>query len=213
MNYSLLVCAAALTCAATSANAFSINKSEMATAKKWADKPAFSFVYNGKSSKQFLDKWTLKDTSKKLDKNRTQRELAWTDPGTKLVVRCVSIQYKDFPTVEWTLYFQNKGSADTPIIENIQALDTQLVKTDGEFILHHFVGSPCQRNDYAPLEDTLGPSVEKRISAAGGRPTNTDMSYFNLEWAGQGLIIVVGWPGQWAATFTRDSGNGLNIIA
>ena len=37
-------------------------------------------------------------------------------------------------------------------------------------------------NDYGPLETALGAGVKKRISAAGGRPTNSDMSYFNLEW-------------------------------
>ena len=35
--------------------------------------------------------------------------------------------------------------------------------------------------------------------------------YFNLEWPGEGLIIVIGWPGQWAAQFMRDAGEGLRV--
>ena len=209
---------AALVSTCTSAGAMTITAGEMATARKWAAKPPFSFVYEGQSSDKLLEKWAYKETSRKLDKNRTQRELTWADPKTGLVVKCVTIQYKDFPTVEWTLHFKNSGSNDTPIIENIQPLDTQLTRandksTENEFVLHHFVGSPCQRNDYQPLQTTLGPSNNKRFSAAGGRPTSSDMSYFNLEWGGQGLIVVVGWPGQWAATFARDDSNGLSVRA
>ncbi len=212
------LCAAALVCASTSACALNVTADEMSSARKWADRPPFSFVYGGQSSDKLLGQWPLKKATKKLDKNRTQRELVWTDPKTNLVVRCDIVQYSDFPTAEWTLHFENKGSTDTPIIESIQALDTRLARAksssaEGEFVLHHFVGSPCQRNDYQPMEVRLGPSESKRFSAAGGRPTSSDMSYFNLQWQDQGLIVVVGWPGQWQATFTRDDANGLQIQA
>ena len=51
------------------------------------------------------------------------------------------------------------------------------------------------------------------MTAAGGRPTNTDWSYFNVEWPGQGLIVAVGWPGQWAAELARDGARGLHLRA
>jgi alpha-galactosidase len=59
----------------------------------------------------------------------------------------------------------------------------------------------------------LGPGAVKRITAAGGRPTNSDLSYFNLQWGKQGVIIVVGWPGQWAAEFARDQGRAVRVRA
>jgi len=37
--------------------------------------------------------------------------------------------------------------------------------------------------------------------------------YYNVEWSGRGMIVVVGWPGQWAAQFTRDEGIGLQVTA
>ena len=58
---------------------------------------------------------------------------------------------------------------------------------------------------------TLEPKSEHRFAPAGGRPTSVGFPYFNLEWPGEGLIVVIGWPGQWAAQFTRDAGDGLRV--
>ena len=206
--------------------AVTVTPTEMTEARQWvaghlegageSNAPAlpFSFRYGGRPSADFLKGCKYDHSSKKLDEQRTEHTIAWNDPGSGLSARCVVVEYHDFPTVEWTLYFKNTGSADTPIMEDIQPLDLRLSRAEkGEFILHHNVGSPCAPNDYQPLVTTLGPKATKRVGAAGGRPTNSDMSYFNLEWAGEGLIAVVGWPGQWAAQFTRDAGRGLQLRA
>ena len=96
-----------------------------------------------------------------------------------------------------------------PILSKIQALDIRIDRSDnGEFLLHHNVGSPANGNDYGPLQTPLGPGVSKHLGGSGGRPTNTDWSYFNLEWGGEGVIVAVGWPGQWAAEFVRDASEG-----
>ena len=176
--------------------------------------PPFSFTYGGQPSAALLPAWERKHASRKLDDQRTEHVVTYTDPKTGLVLRCVAIEYHDFPTVEWTLYFRNGGKADTPILADIQALDAQIVRGGKqEFLLHHAIGSPCSKGDYGPLQSELKPNSSKRIAAAGGRPTNSDWSYFNLEWGQEGLIVVVGWPGQWAATFARDGGTTLRIRA
>jgi alpha-galactosidase len=176
--------------------------------------PPFSFTFEGKASAELLPAWELKRTARKLDDQRTARTLTYTEPKTGLVLRCEAIEYHDFPVVEWTLYFRNSGSSDTPILERILSLDIRLERgKDAEFLLHHNVGSPADGSDYGPLETPLGKGATKRISAAGGRPTNSDLSYFNMQYGAEGLIVVVGWPGQWAAEFARDQGNGLQIRA
>ncbi|MCY2989096.1 MAG: alpha-galactosidase [Planctomycetota bacterium] len=177
--------------------------------------PLFSFTYGDQPSSQLLKTWKVERNSKQLDQNRTQWSIVYTDPQTGLVVRCVAIAYHAFPTVEWTVTFQNAGPADTPILANIQALDLQFARGHyGEFLLHHAVGSPAAVNDYQPLATELFPKTEKRIGAAGGRPTNSDLSYFNLEVpTGSGVIIAVGWPGQWSSLWTRDDDVGLRVRA
>ena len=179
------------------------------------ENPPFSFVYDGQPSSTLLKGWEVQRASRALDPQRTERTLIYTDPKTGLIVRLVGIEYRDFPTVEWTVYFKNPGEKPTPILEKIQALDMNFARGHyGEFLLHHAVGSPCAQNDYAPLETLLEPKTDKRIGAAGGRPTNSDLSYFNLEVpTGHGVIVVVGWPGQWSSLWSRDGEVGLRVQA
>ncbi|MBN2296534.1 MAG: hypothetical protein JXM70_29165, partial [Pirellulales bacterium] len=115
--------------APTIARAVSVTAEEKVDAKQWFEaqfthpSPPFSFFYDGKSSAELLKTWKCENTEKKLDDNRTQHTLTWTDTKTGLEVRCVAVKYNDFPIVEWTIYFKNTGNVDTPIIKDIQALD------------------------------------------------------------------------------------------
>jgi alpha-galactosidase len=227
---------ASLLSASFSVHAVTVAPDELAAARRWtaarfegvvpgkAAELPFSFVYGGRTSAELLKGWALERSSTNVEpghpaanargKNLTEHTLKWADPKTSLEVRCVLVEYHDFPTVEWTLYIKNTGSNDTPILENIQALDIKVDRGDtGEFLLHHNVGSPANGNDYGPLETPLLPGKTMRVGAAGGRPTNSDWSYFNLQWPGEGLIVAVGWPGQWAADFVRDQARGLELRA
>ena len=174
----------------------------------------FSFRFDGKDSTEFLKHWRQERGSRKLDATRTEHVVTYTDPQSGLSVRCVGVAYSDFPVIEWTVYLKNTGSVPTPIVEQLQAIDTKFVRTpEGEFLLHHSKGSPNSATDFQPLTTFLGLRNEKRFVAAGGRPTDADLSYFNLEWAKQGVIVGLGWPGQWAAAFTRDLQRGIRIAA
>jgi alpha-galactosidase len=176
--------------------------------------PPFSFFYDGKPSTELLKQWQVRQETQKLDTQRTEHTLVYTEPANHLQIRCVFVEYHNFPTVEWTVYFKNTGPNDTPLIEKIQALDVELSRSnEGDFLLHHNVGSPANGNDYGLQETQLGRNVTKHLSGAGGRPTNKDWSYFNLEWSGEGVIVAVGWPGQWAAEFVRDNARGLQLRA
>jgi alpha-galactosidase len=177
--------------------------------------PPFSFTYNGKPSTEFLGTWKTERKVVQLDDRRTAHTVTYSDPAGGLVVRCEAIEYRDFPTAEWTLYFRNTSKAVTPIIENIQSLDIRWARnTDKEFLLHHNIGSPADGTDYTALETVLSLNSTKRIGAKGGRSTGSDMSYFNLERnKSEGLIAVVGWPGQWAADFIRDVDRGIRLRA
>jgi alpha-galactosidase len=215
------------------AGAVTATPDELAAARRWiaarfdgkppetqsalfAATPPFSFVYDGRASSDYLKEWKLErgdPSPSPADPRCMLRPLTWTDPRTGLQLRCVVREYEDFPVVEWTLHFKNRATNDTPILENIQALDLDFDSYKPGYLLHHNIGSPANGNDYGPLETRLMPRDSKRLGGARGRPTNADWSYFNLEWSGQGLIVAVGWPGQWAAEFTNVAALGLHLRA
>jgi alpha-galactosidase len=174
----------------------------------------FSFAYGGQGSVQLLKDWPCQRLARKLDQQRTERTRVWTDPKTGLQVRCVGIEYGDFPTVEWVVHFKNTGAGDTPVLSDIQAVDLNLAGSGlGEFVLLHNAGDDCSPDSYAPRQLSLSPRSEHRFAPAGGRPTSVGFPYFNLERPGEGLIMAIGWPGQWAAQFIRDSASGLRVRA
>ncbi|MEO6434810.1 MAG: alpha-galactosidase [Tepidisphaeraceae bacterium] len=147
----------------------------------------FSFVYNGRHSAELLPTWNVERSNQKLDEHRAQRTLAWTDPQSGLVVRCVAVEYADFPTVEWTLHFKNTGSKDSPVLEDIQAMDFTVERgassaPAADFVLHHSTGTPVTATDYQPHEKRLTAGAPVFIRALNGRPTNHELPNFNIAW-------------------------------
>jgi alpha-galactosidase len=195
---------------------------EMAQVSHWvstrftADHPdlPFSFVYGGQPSDELLGTWQRSHAGRALDGNRTEHVLTYTDAETGLVVRCAAVEYRDFPTVEWTVYFKNTGSADTPILSDIQPLDTRLERTaEGQLILHHQTGSPARIDDFQPHSTALEPGRPVRLVAGKGRPSDAVFPYFGLEWPGGGALLAVGWPGQWFAEFSVEDGTRVRACA
>ncbi|MDB6126363.1 MAG: Alpha-galactosidase [Verrucomicrobia bacterium] len=173
----------------------------------------FSFRYNDKSSHDFLRTWKRHVDERTLDSVRIERVVTYTDPATKLEVRVVAVAYHDFPTVEWTVYFKNNGTTDTPILGDIQALDVDVPPAPaGRYVLRYNRGtmSPPAPEDFMPLETMLVAGSHTRLVPLEGRSTVGIMPYFNLQRGdGAGVIIALGWTGSWSADFVRDHDLGL----
>ncbi len=214
------------------ADAIPPTRSELAVRARWASAhlrssattPAFGFTYAGRPASEWLAARTGRTTRLRLDAARTQWTTVWTDEGTGLVVRCVAVEYEDSPAVEWTVYFRNTGATPTPWLEDLQAVDLNLdlgvgvrgAKGAGEdagIVLHHSKGAPTQPDDYAPRSTRLEPEQVIRLATEGGRPSQTVMPYFNLAWPGRGVVVAVGWPGQWAADFRAGRDGRVRVRA
>ena len=169
--------------------------------------PPFSFTYGGVPSTQLLPNWT-KSVSRKQDKERVRLITSWTDPKTGLRVTAEVTTFRLYPAVDWVLYFENTGSKDTPIIENVNAVDAQLATADVDTpaILHRLKGDACGETSFQPYETALKPDEKIEMAPSGGRPSNTTaFPFFNFEYADKGIIAAIGWSGQWKAAFARAS--------
>ena len=176
----------------------------------------FSFLCGGRTSDECLTGWTRTAAVNRLDEQRAERVTTWTDARSGLEVRCRAVVYRDFPAVEWTVYFKNTGKADTPLLEDIQGLDAWFQReAGGEFVLHGNRGDWCAAEGLLPWRREMEPRDEQRFAPWGGRPTNgpDGWPYYNVQMPGGGFILAVGWPGQWECVFLRDDARGLRVMA
>jgi len=177
----------------------------------------FSFKYGEQASPDCLKQWTEKTQKRTLDKCKTQYTTTWTDPKTGLEVRKVAVVYSDFPVVEWTVYFKNNGMTNSPILSDIQGLDFALPVADNDkCILHGNKGDFCTADSYEPFHDTLTVgNVMAFAPASSGKSSDGPKGwpYYNLQTGGKGLIIAIGWPGQWVSSFVLDTSKKIAIKA
>jgi alpha-galactosidase len=182
----------------------------------------FSFVYGGQLSSKLVPSWTFTETPATLDANRTQHVYRYVDPASHLELRAEAIVYQDYPAVEWVLFFKNTGSAETPILEQVQALDLFLTAngtstaagTAADYTLHSARGSTAEATDFEPVDRHLAPGNKLSLEPGGGRSSDGVLPLFNVEQPdGNGVAIAVGWSGAWKASFARDQGNGLAVQA
>jgi hypothetical protein len=166
----------------------------------------FSFNYGSAASSTFLKDWqcTVKTTETLA---RVVHEVSWTDSITHLRVSPTVSAFKRYPAVEWVLEFENLGTEDAPLLEQVQALDVQL--RTGYFRkpvqLHHLVGDVCSERSFLPLETEVEPSKRVVLAPEGGRPSNGAFPFFNVQYGDEGMITAIGWSGQWRASLERSA--------
>lgn len=178
--------------------------------------PPFSFVYGGRNSSGALAAWKREVRSRRLNERMTEQVATFTDPKTGLEVRAEATLYKDFPAVEWVLHIRNTGASDTPVLESILPLDARLPlgKDDvAKPILHYAKGALCSIDDFAPVDTPLERGSPIRLQPGGGRSSSEAMPFFNVDLGGEGLVIAVGWTGEWAAEFIRNAEDRIELRA
>ena len=102
----------------------------------------FSFSYGGRRSADVLGKWKRKERLQADDAAVRRRTITFTDPETGLEVRVEAAIYLDTPSVEWTLYFTNRGKQNTPVLEQVNALDVTVpLSVSNNVKFHRLMGS------------------------------------------------------------------------
>jgi len=218
-TFVVLAIAVCVLCACASAD-------EITTASRWARKALlgdtaidtsaplsfslpFSFIYDGKPSTELLSKW------KRAQSSADGLEIiTYTDPATGLEVTCEAKIFSDYPAVEWVMHFTNKGSSDTPLIENILPINLNIdAVKDANIVFHHSNGSTCSSADFLPHDDEIKPGGNIHLAPNGGRSSNGVFPFFNLQMPDGGIVGAIGWSGQWAMDLNRDSNGKLNLRA
>ena len=162
----------------------------------------FSFLYDGQHSNEFLPQWTQQEQLEKLDSSRTRIVHTWNDPQTGLSVEWRVVRFADYPAAEWVLYFRNTGTKDTPIIEDLQALNHLLhdpLEGEHPFVLHRTSGGFNTIWNHEMGRVPLQPGMLETMGGFKGHSNRRDFPFFRVDTRRGSVIVAVGWSGQWKA--------------
>jgi len=178
------------------------------------DQPSFSFRYAEQPFETIRAGWSVTQEQKRLDDKRLQRIITFSDPQTPLLVRCEVIDYPHLSAREWLVWFENHGREDTEIIDGIRSLNIRLAgSVEDSFLLHFALGDHNSADSFAPQSKDLPPGEKAVFSPRAGRSSDPYLPFFNLQGRQGGMIIAIGWSGQWQAEFERSADGSLEIRA
>jgi alpha-galactosidase len=178
--------------------------------------PPFSFRYGGVASSELLATWAVTRTSETEAGGVTRHRTMYVDPRTQLECILELQEYVDFPAAKWVVRLRNGGRTDTPPLEDIQALDT-LWQSSSRTTLCFARGSDARIDDFqnavARLPQVGFAGEPLTFVSRGGRPSTAYLPYFNLGDGETGVVIGIGWSGQWAASFAQDVNQDVRVRA
>ena len=144
----------------------------------------FSFMVDGRRSDELLQGWNSKKGSTASADGVECGWQTWTDPVSGLRVRIETKRFAGFAALEWMLFFENTGAQDSPLIEDIKALDLTLdtpLRGEQPYRLHRSKGAPADPSDFEPATVVVKAGQTETLSAGGGRSSNWDFPFFNLK--------------------------------
>ncbi len=189
------------------------DSAEIALNRRWAEDSfsqrfPFSFVYGGQHSADFLHTWKSQVKDEKVDSTKRRRTLILNDPETGLEIRAIATIYSDTAGIDWTLHFANKGSKNTPVLEQIRAVDVAINPGDTTRppVLQRIHGGGGAVDDWMPFNETIAMGGKSEFAPTAGRSSFGNTPWFNLQWKDGGVITAIGWTGQWKASVENNNG-------
>lgn len=117
-----------------------------------------------------------------------------------LEVRIEAVLYREYNAYDYTVYFTNKGTENSPVIEEMNAVD--MAFTGEKPVLKGIYGDIWKH--YRPYEVDLT-QEDSHWKEDSGRGTSKYFPYFNLETDNGGAMLAIGWGGTWEADFSYDA--------
>ncbi|NLH71721.1 MAG: hypothetical protein GX456_01550 [Verrucomicrobia bacterium] len=182
----------------------------------WTDVAAYnpnviSWKLDGQPSTSFLARWQRQAAAPENLPDRALHRVKYSDPSTGLEFTVEAEVFKDFPAAEWVVRAANRGATNSPLIENLLPLDAALLApATGNALLHWARGAVASFDDFAPQQTEIKADTKLHLQPGGGRSSSQVLPFFNLAGDGGGIVIGIGWSGEWAADF-NGAGQGVAI--
>lgn len=122
--------------------------------------------------------------------------------------------YVEHDAIEWQVRLQSPGSGDSPLYKDVKSANFVVtLPADGPVVLHWAKGSHADATDFRPLREPLQEGKPVLVESFGGRSSDGAMPYFNLASATGGLIVALGWSGDWRAAFETVADGQVQVTA
>jgi len=133
-----------------------------------------------------------------------------TVPG----LRIESLVYPEHDATEWQLRLQAPEAGESPLYENLKSADFEVAfPANAAAMLHWSKGSHSEPGDFEPKTNPLVVGEPFTLESFGGRSSDGVMPYFNLASESGGLIVAIGWTGDWKAAFELQENGSVRVIA
>ena len=192
-----------------SADEIIVTAQEADTARRWFDShvllqdngaPAFDFTVDGERFSEHTADWNMAISAP--DATARRGGETYTVTGKHACGLSLSVEatfYQMHATCEWTVYLENTGKENSPVIGDFCALsgsvtDASLGKTE----IYCNLGSHNAADDFTPLK-VKNAAKKHTFTGVGGRPSDAYMPFFNLCGESMGAVIAIGWTGEWQA--------------
>ena len=135
--------------------------------------------------------------------------LVYKNKSNGLEVTVEATVFEKNATCQWTVYIKNTAEKDSGVISDFYALDFGF--PTGKADLYYSMGSDTAASDFSLIKKSIS-SSERTFSVNDGKPTESYLPYFNIHGESFGMILGIGWTGQWVAGISAKKGE-TNITA
>lgn len=121
--------------------------------------------------------------------------------------------FEDYNAVDWVLWLKNTDKRTSMPLKNICAADLFLpLGRDEKFFYEGINGDTCSAENFLPFSKRVNVGFREEIMPVGGRSSDGSFPFFELSDLSGGVIVAIGWTGQWKYGVERDeSGVRLTV--
>ncbi|MBR3766633.1 MAG: alpha-galactosidase [Clostridia bacterium] len=164
----------------------------------------YPFTFKVDGEKFNPAQWDKKyEKSDKVYKGGKTENLVLTNNEKGLRVTVELTVFEENATCQWTVYIENTGTGNSGVISDFYALDSSFATGKAE--VYYSMGSDTAASDFSLIKKNLS-AVKKTFSGVDGKPTESYLPYFNISGENYGMILGIGWTGQWEASLSQSKG-------
>ncbi len=195
-----------------SATEMNVSEEEKEFCKKWLDENLLNTVTNNLpfafkvDGKEFsIADWKnieIKDSHKNYQGGKT-KNIIFTNKNNGLQVTVEATLFPENATCQWTVYIKNNGTENSGVISDFYALNSSFATGKAE--LYYSMGSNTAASDFSLIKKDLSAKTFG-FGGVDGKPTENYLPYFNIFGEEFGMVVGIGWTGQWASSFSNKNG-------